>query len=45
MTKPKQIKKTEFSYFVEIDIRWADMDSLGHVNNANFLTSTVLLAK
>ncbi len=38
MTKPKQIKKTEFSYFVEIDIRWADMDSLGHVNNANFLT-------
>jgi len=28
----------DFSYFAPIQVRWADLDSLGHVNNAVFLT-------
>ena len=30
----------DFSYVRRMDVRWGDMDSLGHVNNATYLTYT-----
>ena len=38
MEKPKNIQKSDFKFFIELDVRWADMDCIGHVNNATFLT-------
>lgn len=38
MAKPKNIQKSDFKFFIELDVRWADMDCIGHVNNATFLT-------
>ena len=38
MGKPKNIQKSDFKFFIELDVRWADMDCIGHVNNATFLT-------
>lgn len=28
----------QFAYRVQVPVRWADMDSMGHVNNAKFFT-------
>lgn len=30
--------RAEFRFFEKIAVRWADMDSLGHVNNAKYFT-------
>ena len=38
MTKPIDIQKTDFKFFIDLDTRWADMDCIGHINNATFLT-------
>ena len=38
MNIPKKIMKSEFKFIIELDTRWADMDCIGHVNNATFLT-------
>jgi len=38
MTKLKDIHKTDFKFFIDLDTRWADMDCIGHINNATFLT-------
>ena len=38
MKKPKNIQKSEFKFFINIETRWADMDCIGHINNATFLT-------
>ena len=38
MAKPKNIQKSDFKFFIELDVRWADMDCIGHINNATFLT-------
>ncbi len=32
------VKRSEFESFFEIETRWKDMDALGHINNATFLT-------
>jgi acyl-CoA thioester hydrolase len=29
--------KTDFRHFYDLAVRWADMDSLGHVNNAELI--------
>jgi acyl-CoA thioester hydrolase len=31
-------KRADFSHFFSIETRWADLDTLGHVNNTNFFT-------
>ena len=38
MTKPKDIQKSDFKFFINLETRWGDMDCIGHVNNATFLT-------
>jgi len=38
MSKPKKIMKSDFKFIIELDTRWSDMDCIGHVNNATFLT-------
>ena len=38
MKKYDKILKSEFKFFISLDTRWADMDCIGHVNNATFLT-------
>ena len=38
MSKPDKILKSDFKFIIELDTRWADMDWIGHVNNATFLT-------
>ena len=38
MTKPIKIKKSDFKFMINLDTRWGDMDCIGHVNNATFLT-------
>ena len=30
--------KSDFKFIIELDTRWSDMDCIGHVNNATFLT-------
>ena len=35
MTPPR---RSDFSFFFRLPTRWADMDSLGHVNNTKFFT-------
>lgn len=32
----KQVKRADFAHFVPMDVRWGEMDSLGHVNNTVF---------
>ncbi len=34
----KKISREDFSEFTELATRWSDMDSVGHVNNATFLS-------
>jgi acyl-CoA thioester hydrolase len=31
-------RREDFSQFIRMPVRWGDMDSLGHVNNAKFFT-------
>jgi acyl-CoA thioester hydrolase len=38
MSKPKLPNKADFKFYIELDTRWADMDCIGHINNATFLT-------
>ncbi|MGJ8670157.1 MAG: acyl-CoA thioesterase [Oceanococcus sp.] len=33
-------QRSEFSWFKPIDVRWGDMDALGHVNNAQYFVYT-----
>ena len=37
MPKP-ELKLEQFSFHVPVAVRWSDMDTLGHVNNANFFS-------
>lgn len=30
--------RDQFKHWIQIDVRWGDMDALGHVNNANYFT-------
>ncbi|TDU32059.1 acyl-CoA thioester hydrolase [Panacagrimonas perspica] len=30
--------REEFRYFCRLDTRWGDVDSMGHINNAKFIT-------
>ena len=32
------LKKTEFNFWKQIDTRWSDMDSLGHINHTAYLS-------
>lgn len=32
------LSRDEFAYWIEMDVRWSDMDSQGHVNNAVYFT-------
>jgi acyl-CoA thioester hydrolase len=34
----EKVKKEQFSSWITMPVRWGDMDSLGHVNNAKFFT-------
>ena len=38
MRDQRRPARTEFSHVTPIVVRWGDMDSLGHVNNAKFFT-------
>lgn len=38
MSKPQPPARGDFSHVTRIVVRWGDMDSLGHVNNAKFFT-------
>ena len=38
MSKARLATREEFSHVTRIVVRWGDMDSLGHVNNAKFFT-------
>lgn len=38
MSAPRKPARSEFSHVTRIVVRWGDMDSLGHVNNAKFFT-------
>jgi acyl-CoA thioester hydrolase len=35
---PQTITRSDFKSFITIETRWKDMDALGHINNATFLT-------
>lgn len=32
------MKRPDFRHWVDIQVRWSDMDSLGHVNNSRYFT-------
>lgn len=34
----KNLQRTDFDYWISIDTRWRDMDALGHLNHAAYLT-------
>ena len=34
----KIVKRSDFKSFFDMKTRWKDMDALGHINNATFLT-------
>ena len=34
----KSLKRKDFKYFTSVEARWRDMDVLGHINNATYLT-------
>lgn len=36
MTLPP--RREEFRYFCRLDTRWGDVDSMGHINNAKYIT-------
>lgn len=38
MTATRKPQRSDFSHSTPIVVRWGDMDSLGHVNNAKFFT-------
>lgn len=31
-------RRDEFQYFCRLDTRWGDVDSMGHINNAKYIT-------
>ena len=33
-----EIKRSDYNFWIKIDVRWGDMDSIGHVNNAKYFT-------
>lgn len=33
-----EIKRSDFKCWIQVDIRWGDMDALGHVNNTKYFT-------
>jgi acyl-CoA thioester hydrolase len=35
---PSRPARTDFSFWCRIAVRWGDMDALGHVNNAVYMT-------
>jgi acyl-CoA thioester hydrolase len=37
-TNRSPIARDDFHYVLPIDVQWADMDTLGHVNNARYFT-------
>lgn len=38
MSAPTRPVRADFAYFARLVVRWGDMDTLGHVNNAKFFT-------
>lgn len=32
------VKRNDFKCWIQVDIRWGDMDALGHVNNTKYFT-------
>ena len=32
------LQRSDFDFWIKIDTRWADMDSLGHINHTAYLT-------
>jgi len=38
MQKPNLLAREKFKHITRVEVRFADMDSFGHVNNASFLT-------
>ena len=38
--KVPKVKRRDFDYLVSMETRWKDMDALGHMNNAVYLTYT-----
>ncbi len=36
--KSSSLSRMQFDYFEQMNTRWKDLDAIGHVNNANFLT-------
>jgi acyl-CoA thioester hydrolase len=38
MEKPQMPTRENFKHVTKVEVRFADMDSFGHVNNASFLT-------
>lgn len=38
MSLPSRPQRGDFSHFTRLAVRWGDMDTLGHVNNAKFFT-------
>ena len=33
-----KIKRKEFDFWTQLQTRWSDMDSMGHINNASYLS-------
>lgn len=38
MSEPRKPARADFTHCTPLVVRWGDMDSLGHVNNAKFFT-------
>lgn len=38
MSAPTRPVRADFAHFARLVVRWGDMDTLGHVNNAKFFT-------
>ncbi len=38
MSAAERPSRAQFAHSIRLDVRWGDMDSLGHVNNAKFFT-------
>ena len=36
--KSRDYRRSDFKFFIDYKTRWKDMDCIGHVNNATFLT-------
>lgn len=38
MSSAELPQRSDFGFFVRLVVRWGDMDTLGHINNAHFFT-------